>query len=454
MTFDLTDGINPVYAITSEELLEIFDRLPDMAKEALARSTHQPVSGDRTTLDAIGKHYGVSRERVRQVQVATQATFEKAVLQALGNYESLMIQNDTEYQVVDIEMLSEVISPDSAGAVIANQFLRLLGFAPLESAPLIWCREPERLLTAMQSLTLDGPVLRSEWDQRLADLGLSEELMMRVGVGPSVVVVGDYVIRADRERADRVTLILNDLGGEATTEQIIDLLPEEVSAHALSSYLSRYPQFARNNARRVWTFANSATLSKYPSALPAILDILESDGPLTRNQLMARVREVHPVTDWRVSQCLTDSKIGRMPDGRIWLVEYGAVRDVGVEPQQPETMTSVNNTIGVRITVDHDFLRGSGLNVQRWLSWKLGLTVVPSEMSFEPLDEIELVVTVRSIHAGSTISSLREVARRESLVAGCQVVILFRTDTRLWNYRHTCEQQDCPRRLSSAHPDS
>lgn len=433
------------HPVTTEDLIDLFDGFPEMAREALARNTHRPVSTERTTLDAIGKHYGVTRERVRQVQVAARRTFSESVRQVLGSYESLLVHNDATNEIVDIELLSDVISPDTAGAVIATEFLVQLGFEPLEPAPRLWCRNQGELREALKSIHIEGPIPRAEWKQRLADIGISQDLLTRINGTPSVLVVGEFVIRADRERADRVTLILNELGGEATTEQILDFLPEDVSGHALSSYLSRYPQFARNNVRRVWTFAASDSTPRYSSALAAILDILNSEGPLDRKDLRERIREVHPVTDWRITQCLTDSRIGRMPDGRIWLVEHGAVRDVEPEPAQPQSMSSVNSTVGVRLTVDNDFLRGSGLNVQRWLSWKLGLSSVPSEMRFSADNDSQLVVTVRSIHAGSTISSLREIARREALVEGCQVVILFKGDSRLWDYRHICEPRACPK---------
>jgi hypothetical protein len=427
----------------AEALLALYNAMPDMMKEALARRTQRPTNPARLTLEKIGQHYGVTRERVRQVGA-------KGVDQIQGLMD-VMIPGwrDGHYatpeQIVDGWLFCDALSPDSSGAVVGTLLLEAGGLQPIADAPRFWTADPMDAIRRARSLIPTEPVPVTHWDEYVAESGMPQPVLEALGINAALIQVGDHYVRATHERADRVTLILRELGGEATSEQILARLPEDTTVHVLSSYLSRYPQFERNRLRRTWTFAGVGENSPYANAMEAVVDVLNAEGPLHRRHLEERVFAVHPVTTWRIAQCLNDSRIGTMPDGRLWLVEHGATRETVTEPRQPASMSVSNDTLGVRLLVDRELMRGSGLNLHRWLAWRLGMATVPSEMVFTPHEVDEKDILIRAVPGGTTVSSLRGPAQALSLIEGCTAILVLRIETRTWRLVHGCQPETCPR---------
>jgi hypothetical protein len=419
-----------------EELCAYIDGLPDVEREALARKTYHPVA-DRTTLGAIGKHYGVTRERVRQLQVkATDKVIQQIGLRLVAGVDPA--QMDTA-PVMDIEDLTNAIGASPTGASLARILLQnTLGMSPLASTSRLWARDPSAIDTALHELTIDGPTTVSDWDARVAETGLPPNAIEALGVTDKMILVDGHWIRVDRERLDRVILILRDHGGEATTSQILEQLTGDVNERALNEFLRRQPTLHRDSLRKIWTFDDGNTQAGYASTLPALMHVLEEHGPLTRTETIDMVRSLHPVTDWRILQCLSDSRIGVMPDGRYWLVEHGANRHEDTEPPKPENMTASGDVIGVKLTVDKDVLRGSGIPTQRWLAWRLGLDTVPSEIVFHATNNTDGELAVRRMHSNTAFSSLRAAVMNLELSEGCDFIILMRTGARTWEVRHAC----------------
>lgn len=423
-----------------EELCDYIDSLPDVEREALARSTHLPVA-DRTTLAAIGEYYGVTGERIRQLQVkATEKVIQEISSRLVAGVDPAHINTAP---VIDIEDLTDAVSASPTGASLARILLEnTLDMSPLPSTQGLWARDPSAIDTALQTLTINGPISVSDWDARVSDTGLPANAIEALGITDKLILVDGHWIRADRERLDRVTLILRDHGGEATTTQILEQLTEDVDERALNEFLRRQPTLHRDSLRKIWTFNDGNTQTGYTSTLPALIHVLETHGPLTRTETIDMVRSLHPVTDWRILQCLSDSRIGVMPDGRYWLVEHGAMRHEDAEPPQPENMTASGDVIGVKLTVDKDVLRGSGIPTQRWLAWRLDLHTVPSEIVFHATNNTDGELTVRRMHGNTAFSSLRTAVLNLGLAEGCDFILLMRTEARTWEVHHSCPLSD------------
>jgi hypothetical protein len=99
--------------------------------------------------------------------------------------------------------------------------------------------------------------------------------------------------------------------------------------------------------------------------------------------------------------------------------------------------------VAVGLPVTHDVMRGSGISVNRWLTWRLGLRHAPSERYFE-LSELTGTITVRRRTSTSAISSLRSAAIALGVVEGCQLIVLFRTKPGTSDVRHACPEGSCP----------
>ena len=190
--------------------------------------------------------------------------------------------------------------------------------------------------------------------------------------------------------------------------------------------------------------------NRYATAVDAVVEVLRELGALDYDTLCSETVRRYPVTIWRVSQCLSNSVIGRTADGRYDLAERGATPIEDSEPKRPKSMEVHGSVVGVQLDVNHDLLRGSGLGVNRWLTWYLGLRTAPSTRYFA-IDDGQSTLTVKRGTSTSQISSLRAVAQRMKLHEGCQLVVLLHLDTETATFEHVCQPETCPA-LRSVHP--
>ena len=99
--------------------------------------------------------------------------------------------------------------------------------------------------------------------------------------------------------------------------------------------------------------------------------------------------------------------------------------------------------VGIRLSVDSDVLRGSGINVNRWLTWYLGLRTAPATRIFTLVDQPGEVAVKRATSAAQ-LSSLRAAVLAMDLVEGCTIAVLLHTDNDTATIRHTCGAATCP----------
>lgn len=174
---------------------------------------------------------------------------------------------------------------------------------------------------------------------------------------------------------------------------------------------------------------------------------------MSKDHLFARVAERYPVTAWRLQQCLSSDRIGVTPEGFVDLIARGAEPMEEPEPTQPKTMAvdPAGNVLGIRLTVDNDVLRGSGIVVNTWLTWTLGLHRAPMSKTFTIVGSDD-VLTVRRGTSGAQISSLRQHVQALGTVYSCQLAVLLRVDDSTAQIMHVCPNGACPARAATAEP--
>jgi hypothetical protein len=219
-----------------------------------------------------------------------------------------------------------------------------------------------------------------------------------------------------------------------------------IAENAMREAMRRDDRFVQLRPAGIWALAEwHMPGGDYRSALEAVIGILNDRGPLHYPDLMLEMRERYPVTRWRIDQCLTSDRVGRMPDGRVGLVADGATLVDEREPGRPDNVaiSADGQLIAIKLKADHDLLRGSGLPVPRYVAWRLGLRHSPDSRSFsmEGSDEYVSITKGTSL---TQITALRRFAVPLGVTEGCVLALLIRLDTATARLIHGCAPEDCP----------
>jgi len=223
------------------------------------------------------------------------------------------------------------------------------------------------------------------------------------------------------------------------------------SEHAIRETMRRDPDFVQIRPEGTWALSQWNTFvpaTSYANAADVVVDILRDRGPIGVAELFAEARRLYPVSSWRYNQTLSDSRVGRTSIGLYDLTERGAKTIEDAEPRLPENMAVSDNgrVVAVKLQVNYDLLRGSGISVNRWLTWRLGLRVAPTALRFELLDPPG-EVTVRRNTSSAAVSSLRVPVQEMGLVKGCEVVLILRPDEGTASLMHACSTGSCAAEL-------
>ena len=401
------------------------------------------------TLDQAGVTIGVTRERVRQIQLRG----EKALLSALDKYlpdlrAELHRLLDNHAAVAEGDVYAALgIAPSMPMSAV----LRAVGVARPRTwtGDLAgwWTLRPGALDVQLRDLAAQAPFADGELAQRAAEIGIPQGLPLRelltderspLTPGPA----GGW-IRHSRAGADAAYLWLKDQAEPRSAAEVAGA----VGGHerALRETMRRDARFAQRRPEGTWVLSewkSNTTIRHYANAVDAVVEVLEELGPLTLERLTAEAIQRYPVSAWRITQCLSSNQIGLTQDCRYDLTERGAIPIEESEPRKPDNMAESGSVVAVRLPVTHDVMRGSGIGVNRWLTWRLGLRHAPSERSFE-LSELTGSITVRRRISTSSISSLRSAAVALGVVEGCQLIIVFRTEQDTADVRHACQEGNC-----------
>lgn len=399
-------------------------------------STDQHIIEQRQTgrtLETIGLELGITRERVRQRQSEAEKRFVRHVKGNWGNWDQWCDAREHGVPVINIETIVDRRHGSIVPACFVGLMLKHLGWKPQKNGAPWWVRDQALVKESVEKLIFKEPIPKPEWDIYRDETSLPEEYIHYLLQEGDLALeeFQGYVIRTRYHRCDRAYVYLLEHGPAHVTA--IAKATGENAPRNLDALMSRQEVFTKVFPGGDWALTEFATV-KYKRATDAILGILCSHGPLTRQELNRHMAETYPVSASRIIQCLDDFRIGKMPDGKIGLVEWGARKKVDTEPDQPPHMYCSGNIVGVRRIIDSDILRGSGLMDSRWLAWKLGLHSTPMSRSFSGLGDVPPLIVTKA-GANSQISALREVVLSRGLALGTSIVILLNLETSTWEIR-------------------
>lgn len=403
------------------------------------------------TLGDIGGEHGVSRERARQLLVKAQNH-----MLTFGD----MLGGDWRERLRELAVFPAVQRADVAAAldvedhVAVAVFAQAVGFKP----PRTWAGElrgwwaerPDALVDLLRKAMADAPLREGELAGALAAAGVPASVpvteLLSHPNSPLVPGHGGTWLRRRARGRDAAYLWLLAHGEPCRAEQLV-MATGITTKHAVSEALRRDDRFVHLRPEGTWALAEwpHVHVTPYANAVEALVAVVTELGPVSKEILFARVAERYSVTAWRMQQCLLSDRIGTTEDGLIDLVARGATPNEEGEPSQPPTMAvdPAGNVYGIRLTVDKDVLRGSGIIVHSWITWKLGLRRAPMSRTFS-MAEGYSPLTVRRGTAGAQISSLRRYAQAYGMVIGCELVVLLRTDDSTAHVRHACATDSCP----------
>ncbi|WP_081343312.1 MULTISPECIES: sigma factor-like helix-turn-helix DNA-binding protein [Mycobacteroides] len=423
-------------------LADCWYALTDKQKEILIRRSR----GD--SLDSIGKSFGLTRERVRQLQKDADERLIKqlmAVNPELNERLTTLIANKPAVNELD---LLPFLPSSPYGAHVA--LLKALGMVHPNSwdgdLSGWWTSSRDELAKRLDALVGLAPLSETDMDSALKDLDLEPT--------PPVTSLLDSVnsrlvhhrlgwIRAKRANRDLAYLWLQAQGSPQPVTEIA--LAVGAAEPGVREAMRRDSQFTQVRPEGTWALTDwklPGTDRRYSNAQDVVEEVLRELGPTKLNDLRAEVLRRYPVSSWRFNQCLSNAGIGRVSDGRYDLAERGAKPVEETEPKRPGYIQVSGHTVGVRLTVTNDMLRGSGILVSRWLTWYLGLRIAPMMRKFE-LRNLSGAVTIKRCSSGAQISSLRASVQTMGLTEGCGVALLIDTQTSVARLHHACSSDRC-----------
>ncbi|MFI1488699.1 sigma factor-like helix-turn-helix DNA-binding protein [Streptomyces sp. NPDC020747] len=400
------------------------------------------------TLDKIGATLGLTRERARQIQnQARKRLSEMADIVQDGWRETTRTAGAgpaapraafaAALGVVDHVALDELLA--AAGLDAPRTWA-----GPLRGW---WSADPSALDGALRRLVDTAPFRGDDLDRAASEAGLPAGLPLAWLLSHSesrLALSSDrHWVRRKAQGRDAAYLWLLEAGRPCRADELLTPMAATTVA-AVREALRRDDRFRQIRPESTWALAEWTHLraSTYATAVEAMIAVVTESGPLSRARLFARVTELYPVTPWRLKQCLLSDQLGETPDGLIDLVSRSARPFKEEEPARPDTMAVEGEVLGMRIPVNRDILRGSGVNVHTWLTWRLGLRQAPMSRTFTtPGDHSPLVV--RRGTSSAQLSSLRRHALELKVVDGCVLAVLLRLDDDTARVGHGCAPNTC-----------
>ncbi|MFF3257087.1 sigma factor-like helix-turn-helix DNA-binding protein [Actinacidiphila glaucinigra] len=438
--------------------------------EWLIRAWHSTALDDRTqaitaarsagrTLDDVGAEHGMSRERVRQIQLRAQRALAAAADVVHDSWRTAL-RTAGRGPASPRAAFAAALGVSDHVALDSLLIEAGLGAPSTWAGPLHgwWTTRPDALDAALRELAETAPLRGDELGQAASAVGVPEGVPLTVllagsGSRLALSVDGHWVRRRARGR-DAAYLWLLEAGRPCKTDELLRPM-SATTVGAVREALRRDDRFTQIRPEGTWALTewSHLRLTPYANAVEALVAVVTGSGPISQASLFMKVTELYPVTPWRLKQCLLSDQIGETADGLVDLVARGARPIEEEEPAQPETMAFEGDVLGVRITVNRDVLRGSGIGVHSWLTWRLGLRQAPMSRTFATVGD-HAPLTVRRSTSVAQVSSLRRHALELGMVEGCVLALLLHLSDETAQVRHGCAERECPARALASHHGS
>lgn len=407
------------------------------------------------SLEEAGARFGVTRERARQVISEGQGKLASMAALVTPAWRAIAQQAGAAPAVRREDLAVALRAEDH---VVLEVLLLEAGLrAPRTWAgPLRgwWTADPDELDRRLLRLVDRAPVRGDDLDEEARVVGVPEGVnVAQLLDDPRSRVVRDaagHWVRRKVRRRDSAYLHLLDAGRACRAEELVGPMGV-TSVAAAREGLRRDDRFVQVRPEGTWVLAEWSHLNvpPYGNAIEAVVAVVTEQGPITQRALFSQVGQVYPVSASRLRQCLFSDQIGRTPEGLIDLVSRGAQPIEEPEPPRPDSMAVHGDVLGVRIPVDRDVLRGSGVRVHSWLTWRLGLRQTPMRRTFATAGG-HAPLTVTRAASFAQVSTLRRHAIELGTVEGCVLAVILDLAAGTARVRHGCASGECQTSL----PDS
>ncbi|MGW3327077.1 sigma factor-like helix-turn-helix DNA-binding protein [Streptomyces virginiae] len=404
---------------------------------------------DGLTLETIGKTHGITRERARQLIQSGESHLSDSADMAQPGWREAVLELVANTPAVSDTDLGEIIQ-DPAG-VARRTLLRHVGLEePKTWAGRLrgaWTDSPAALERLLSELLAQAPFHAYELRERAGALGIPHFVPIEdIAAAPRSPVTrghqGGWIRRSAKHR-DAAYLWLTEVG-EPLRAESISMEIQSGGARALSEALRRDDRFRQIRPEGTWSLSDWPALQSagHTNALDAMVAVLRRNGALGKRELFARVAKEYPVSYARLQQCLISDRIGLTIDGSIDLVENNARPMEEREPKKPDSIAANDSLMGIRLTVDKNMMRGSGIIVHPWLTWRMGLRLAPTSRVFS-LKSGAGDLVARRMTSGAQISSLRPHILSAGMHVGCALIVLFNLNTESAEIQHRCTSRPC-----------
>lgn len=421
--------------------LDLSERSRQVLLRRLAGETLQQV-GDSITP-------AVTRERTRQIESDANSALRTSQLRAAPRVREGLEAAQNTHLVFSTSEARAIIGTSSHHACMA--LLVALGYKVARSWTQkldgYWSDQPTQLRKRLTDFAARAPLTHPEAADTARDIGLPHNPPWDslLDEEDSRVIRHDlgWIRRRSSVTRDLAYLWLKSEGEPRPNVEIAEIAG--CTGQIARETMRRDPDFAQVRPEGTWALSDWRTPGadhRYSSAVDAVVDVVRDFGPLGMEQLHVEVQKRYPVSNWRIQQCLSSNMIGHYADGTIDLTERGAIPIEDTEPKQPSYMKTSGDVIGVTLPVNHDLMRGSGISVNRWLTWRLGLRTAPSTRHFDLPGGLGTVRVTRAT-SNYQISSLRLVALHLGLVEGCNLALILNLRTNLATVNHVCKVGQC-----------
>jgi hypothetical protein len=364
-------------ADAGQGLLEGFD---DRARRILAErllATSSP-----TTLDALGQEFSLTRERVRQVEVAIRKKISKRL--EFPAYQSVVrageaLSSQLGLAFPSTEAIRTVALFASSTVTAANPFLLPLLLwigGPYEERDGWMVRRPYAANMALLESVLPSTaevVTFEELSIQLNELGVNSTHHKQLIGFLGCRQIEDQVLTWRGSLADKAYALLSAAREPLTREQISSQIPEDHSIRTLGNYLYYDKRFRRINltqfALATWGHA------PYKGIVQELSDeIVRSGGEATLHYLRECLIARFGISESSVVSYLNSPLFARTSGGGFRLRRED--EDVVVQTRVDLTRSCflLTDKWAYRLRIDDELSRGSGRNIPSGFAQSIGIT--------------------------------------------------------------------------------
>ena len=430
--FDIAEVPQHPYAVLDDWAEQLDTRARAVFWERLCRS---PVG---STLSALADSFGVTRERMRQIEVRTRRSFESFM--ARDDALPLRWRVKTLRQVLGVARPEEMVERllmappgcrdySSVLLEMAGPYVRDHGWLILESV-----RQFDPTPTIVDQADEVGRIDEGMALLKLTEWGLDDSLhrdwLTRNG---TLRLFNGQLVRWGASIPDRLAFALADLGYPATVDELVDHVGEKGVRSSVINALSSDTRLVRVDRTR-WALS-SWSLPEYTGVANVIRSLLERSGQsIAIDEIVQLIDETFGVSE-NTTRAYCNSP--------MFVVEGESLRmrtdadepfrsDIDSIKRTPGVFRLGPRRVGRLLKVDSDMLRGSGTMLSHGAGAVLQVEVNEILTFSNEEGDVVTVTFPESSIVGPSLGSVRRIAERLSAMAGDYLtLVLDRSDMSL-----------------------